>query len=130
MGSGTFSSTHHAVFQRSAWGFCCSPSRCLASCSTPPLMPCKNACLRASRTQAEPFLRARGEALPARRPPAYDWRCLGSGNEAAMFADRIEGKWIDAFCEVFARCAVTKGDCAAILSETQSRQLNVHLAEL
>jgi 2,5-dihydroxypyridine 5,6-dioxygenase len=47
-----------------------------------------------------------------------------------MFADRIEGKWIDAFCEVFARCAVTKGDSAAILSETQSRQLNVHLAEL
>ena len=47
-----------------------------------------------------------------------------------MFADRIEGKWIDAFCEVFARCAVNKGDSAAILSETQSRQLNVHLAEL
>src|SRR5690349_5730817 len=48
----------------------------------------------------------------------------------AMFADRIEGKWIDAFCEVFERCAVTRGDTAAILSETQSRQLNVHIAEL
>ena len=47
-----------------------------------------------------------------------------------MFADRIEGKWIDAFCEVFERCAVKKGDTAAILSETQSRALNVHLAEL
>ena len=47
-----------------------------------------------------------------------------------MLADRIEGKWIDAFCEVFERCAVKKGDTAAILSETQSRQLNVHLAEL
>jgi 2,5-dihydroxypyridine 5,6-dioxygenase len=47
-----------------------------------------------------------------------------------MFADRIEGKWIDAFCEVFERCAVKTGDTAAILSETQSRQLNVHLAEL
>jgi 2,5-dihydroxypyridine 5,6-dioxygenase len=47
-----------------------------------------------------------------------------------MFADRIEGKWIDAFCEVFERCAVKKGDTAAILSETQSRTLNVHLAEL
>jgi 2,5-dihydroxypyridine 5,6-dioxygenase len=47
-----------------------------------------------------------------------------------MFADRIEGKWIDAFGEVFARCAVKRGDTAAILSETQSRQLNVHLAEL
>src|SRR6185312_11051410 len=47
-----------------------------------------------------------------------------------MLADRIEGKWIDAFCEVFERCAVRPGDTAAILSETQSRALNVHLAEL
>src|SRR3954453_2013140 len=47
-----------------------------------------------------------------------------------MLADRIEGKWIDAFCEVFERCAVKPGDTAAILSETQSRALNVHLAEL
>ncbi len=47
-----------------------------------------------------------------------------------MLADRIEGKWIEAFCEVFERCAVKRGDTAAILSETQSRQLNVHLAEL
>jgi 2,5-dihydroxypyridine 5,6-dioxygenase len=47
-----------------------------------------------------------------------------------MFADRIEAKWIDAFCEVFERCAVRVGDTAAILSETQSRALNVHLAEL
>jgi len=47
-----------------------------------------------------------------------------------MFVDRIEGKWIGAFCEVFERCAVRAGDTAAILSETQSRALNVHLAEL
>lgn len=47
-----------------------------------------------------------------------------------MLADRIEAKWIDAFCDVFARCAVKPGDTAAILSETQSRALNVHLAEL
>jgi 2,5-dihydroxypyridine 5,6-dioxygenase len=47
-----------------------------------------------------------------------------------MFADRIEGKWIDAFCAVFEKCAVRKGDTAAILSETQSRALNVQLAEL
>lgn len=47
-----------------------------------------------------------------------------------MLADRIEGKWIDAFTEVIARCGVKTGDTAAILSETQSRQLNVHLAEL
>jgi 2,5-dihydroxypyridine 5,6-dioxygenase len=47
-----------------------------------------------------------------------------------MLADRIEGKWIDAFCETFEKCAVKPGDVAAILSETQSRGLNVHLAEL
>ena len=47
-----------------------------------------------------------------------------------MLADRIEAKWIDAFCEIFERCAVKPGDTAAILSETQSRVLNVHLAEL
>jgi 2,5-dihydroxypyridine 5,6-dioxygenase len=47
-----------------------------------------------------------------------------------MFSDRIEGKWIDAFCEVLEKCAVKPGDTAAILSETQSRALNVHLAEL
>jgi len=47
-----------------------------------------------------------------------------------MRADRIEAKWIDAFCEIFERCAVKPGDTAAILSETQSRKLNVELAEL
>jgi 2,5-dihydroxypyridine 5,6-dioxygenase len=47
-----------------------------------------------------------------------------------MLSDRIEGKWIDAFCETFERCGVKTGHGAAILSETQSRQLNVHLAEL
>jgi 2,5-dihydroxypyridine 5,6-dioxygenase len=50
--------------------------------------------------------------------------------ENAMLSDRIEGKWIDAFCETFERCGVKPGDGAAILSETQSRQLNVQLAEL
>lgn len=47
-----------------------------------------------------------------------------------MIADRIEGKWIDAFREVLAACAVRPGESVAILSETQSRALNVHLAEL
>ncbi len=47
-----------------------------------------------------------------------------------MIADRIEGKWIDLFAEVFALCKVAPGDACAILSETQSRALNVHLAEL
>jgi 2,5-dihydroxypyridine 5,6-dioxygenase len=47
-----------------------------------------------------------------------------------MLSDRIEAKWIDVFAEVFERCAVKRGETAAILSETQSRALNVHLAEL
>ena len=47
-----------------------------------------------------------------------------------MIADRLEAKWIDLFAEVFARCKVAPGDACAILSETQSRALNVQLAEL
>ena len=47
-----------------------------------------------------------------------------------MIADRIEGKWIDLFAEVFGRCKVGAGDACAILSESQSRALNVQLAEL
>jgi len=44
--------------------------------------------------------------------------------------DRIEGKWIDAFVRTFQLCRVQPGDVVAILSETQSRAINVHLAEL
>ena len=47
-----------------------------------------------------------------------------------MFADRIEGKWIELFADVFARCKVAAGDACAVLSESQSRALNVQLAEL
>ena len=47
-----------------------------------------------------------------------------------MLRERIEGKWIDCFAEVFGRCGVKAGDTAAILSETQSRADNVELAEL
>jgi 2,5-dihydroxypyridine 5,6-dioxygenase len=47
-----------------------------------------------------------------------------------MIADRIEGKWIDLFAEVFARCKVAAGEHCAVLSESQSRALNVQLAEL
>ncbi len=47
-----------------------------------------------------------------------------------MFADRVEAKWIKAFSSVFELCGLAPGDSAAILSETQSRALNVHLAEL
>ncbi|MCC7046419.1 MAG: peptidase M29 [Alphaproteobacteria bacterium] len=47
-----------------------------------------------------------------------------------MLADRIEGKWIDAFESVLALCRVQRGEAVAILSETQSRAVNVQLAEL
>ena len=47
-----------------------------------------------------------------------------------MLNDRIEGKWIAAFAREFELCQVQAGDAVAILSETQSRQLNVRLAEL
>ena len=47
-----------------------------------------------------------------------------------MFSDRIEGKWISLFADVFTRSGVGAGDEVVILSETQSRNLNVHLSEL
>ncbi len=47
-----------------------------------------------------------------------------------MLSDRIEARWIDCFEQVLRLCQVNAGDEVAILSETQSRQLNVHLAEL
>jgi 2,5-dihydroxypyridine 5,6-dioxygenase len=47
-----------------------------------------------------------------------------------MLEDRIEAKWIDAFAEVFALCKVRNDEAVAILSESQSRPLNLELAEL
>ena len=47
-----------------------------------------------------------------------------------MRPDRIEAKWIDLFARVFELCAVKRGESVALLSETQSRPLNVQLAEL
>jgi 2,5-dihydroxypyridine 5,6-dioxygenase len=47
-----------------------------------------------------------------------------------MLQERIESKWIDAFTHTFALCGVKAGDTAAILCETQSRAVNVQLAEL
>jgi 2,5-dihydroxypyridine 5,6-dioxygenase len=47
-----------------------------------------------------------------------------------MLVDRIEGKWIESFASVFRLCRVERGEQVAILSETQSRPLNVQLAEL
>ena len=47
-----------------------------------------------------------------------------------MLQERIEGKWIDCFARVFARCGVESEEAVAILSESQSRPINVQLAEL
>lgn len=47
-----------------------------------------------------------------------------------MLTDRIEAKWIDAFEQVFRLCKIAEDDDVAILSETQSRALNIHLSEL
>jgi 2,5-dihydroxypyridine 5,6-dioxygenase len=47
-----------------------------------------------------------------------------------MLLDRIEAKWIDTFGRAFRLSSVQPGDEVAILSETQSRPVNVHLAEL
>src|SRR3954452_7243905 len=75
--------------------------------------------------------------MAASRGPSFETRAQrgrapqdDGKTEIPMLSDRIEAKWIDAFCEIFARCAVKPGDTAAILSETQSRALNVQLAEL
>ena len=47
-----------------------------------------------------------------------------------MLQERIEAKWIDCFVQTFTLCGVKAGDTAAVLSETQSRPVNVQLAEL
>lgn len=47
-----------------------------------------------------------------------------------MLVERIEEKWIAAFARVLELSAIGPGDTVAILSETQSRPVNVQLAEL
>ncbi len=47
-----------------------------------------------------------------------------------MLQQRIEAHWIDAFADTFALCGVKAGDTAVVLSETQSRPVNVQLAQL
>jgi len=47
-----------------------------------------------------------------------------------MLNDRIEGRWIDSFAAALALCELPPGATVAILSESQSRQINVHLTEL
>jgi len=47
-----------------------------------------------------------------------------------MLQERIEGKWIETFTSVFEYCKVESGTVVAILSETQSRPINVPLLHL
>src|SRR4051794_20709987 len=47
-----------------------------------------------------------------------------------MLVERIEDKWIEAFAATFELCKVQPGEAVAILSESQSRAVNVQLAEL
>ncbi len=47
-----------------------------------------------------------------------------------MRDDRIEAKWIDTFRRIFDLSEVRRGEEVAILSETQSRQSNVQMAEI
>ena len=47
-----------------------------------------------------------------------------------MLIERVEGKWVADFVEVFGLCKIGPGDVAVILSETQSRQVLVDLAEM
>jgi len=47
-----------------------------------------------------------------------------------MLNDRVEGRWLAAFRDTFALSAITAAERVVILSETQSRPLNVELARL
>ncbi|MBD3664954.1 peptidase M29 [Sulfitobacter sp. TSTF-M16] len=47
-----------------------------------------------------------------------------------MLQERIEGKWLAAFRRVFALNGITEGTTVALISETQSRPVLIHLSEL
>ena len=47
-----------------------------------------------------------------------------------MLNDRVEWRWIECFKRVFSLCNANADESIVILSETQSRTLNVHLSEL
>ncbi len=47
-----------------------------------------------------------------------------------MLVEKIEHKWLAAFTRTFTLCKVQPGEVVAILSETQSRRVNVELARL
>ncbi|MDH3678381.1 MAG: peptidase M29 [Acidimicrobiia bacterium] len=47
-----------------------------------------------------------------------------------MLVEQIESKWIEAFAATFELCGVEPGDVCAVLSESQSRAVNVQLSDL
>jgi 2,5-dihydroxypyridine 5,6-dioxygenase len=47
-----------------------------------------------------------------------------------MLVEKIESKWIEAFAATFELCGVQPGDVCAVLSESQSRAVNVQLSDL
>ncbi len=47
-----------------------------------------------------------------------------------MLVDRVESGWLDAFVQVFQLCAMRRDENIVVLTETQSRPVNVQLAEL
>jgi 2,5-dihydroxypyridine 5,6-dioxygenase len=47
-----------------------------------------------------------------------------------MLVEKIEHKWLRAFERTFNLCRVQPGDVVAILSETQSRRVNIELSRL
>lgn len=47
-----------------------------------------------------------------------------------MLVDRIESNWIESFANVFELCKMRRDESIVILAESQSRPLNLHLAEL
>ena len=47
-----------------------------------------------------------------------------------MLVNRIESGWIESFANVFELCKMRKDESIVILAESQSRPLNLHLAEL
>jgi 2,5-dihydroxypyridine 5,6-dioxygenase len=47
-----------------------------------------------------------------------------------MLQEKIEGKWVKSFVDVFRLCAVKPGEVVAILSESQTRPVLPQLAEL
>lgn len=50
--------------------------------------------------------------------------------DQAMFTNRIESRWIQAFAHMFELCKMRNSESIVVLSESQSRPINVHLAQL